>query len=142
MSESTGITPAMLQALVTGRGLMAGTPEGIRAPEAEGKQLMLTGRYLPVSWQRPSYDKPPVWTPDTVTETFGLTFEHDPEDQIFYRVTLPDGWRVAPHPDSPDHDMWTVLIDGDDRVVANIFYKAAFYDRSAYMTWVIEPEDT
>jgi hypothetical protein len=51
------------------------------------------------------------------------------DDPIFEYVTLPPGWTKRP----TDHDMWSELLDERGRVRANIFYKAAFYDRSSML---------
>lgn len=63
-------------------------------------------------------------------EALGFVFgETDPADPIFLSATLPDGWKRA----ASDHSMWSHIVDerGIRRVA--IFYKAAFYDRSAFM---------
>lgn len=52
-----------------------------------------------------------------------------PGDEIFRYATLPDGW----HKRATDHSMWSDLVDDKGRVRATIFYKAAFYDRSAHV---------
>ncbi len=43
---------------------------------------------------------------------------------------LPQGWRK----EATKHHMWSVLRDERGRPRANIFYKAAFYDRSAHIS--------
>jgi hypothetical protein len=48
-------------------------------------------------------------------------------DPIFQHVELPSGWKKVP----TDHSMWSELLDDKGRKRARIFYKAAFYDRSA-----------
>jgi len=48
---------------------------------------------------------------------------------LFIQAKLPDGWKKV----ATDHSMWTDLVDNKDRVRAHIFYKAAFYDRSAHI---------
>lgn len=48
-------------------------------------------------------------------------------DPLFSDVVLPDGWEIRP----TDHPMWTHLVDATGTPRANIFYKAAFYDRRA-----------
>jgi hypothetical protein len=48
-------------------------------------------------------------------------------DPMFCHVTLPTGWSKVP----TDHPMHTNLVDQGGRRRAAIFYKAAFYDRSA-----------
>lgn len=52
------------------------------------------------------------------------------EDQLFRPALLPKGWKIAP----TDHSMWSDLIDNQGRVRGSIFYKAAFYDREAFMS--------
>lgn len=51
-------------------------------------------------------------------------------DPMFQRVTLPPGWEIK----RTDHNMYTNLCDEKGRVRASIFYKAAFYDRSARLS--------
>lgn len=53
-------------------------------------------------------------------------------DDMFTNVELPAGWCKRP----TDHSMWSDLVDNKGRVRGRIFYKAAFYDRSAYITAV------
>ena len=50
-------------------------------------------------------------------------------DDVFVHVELPPGWRQ----ERTDHAMWNELLDDKGRKRASIFYKAAFYDRSAYI---------
>lgn len=50
-------------------------------------------------------------------------------DELFRQVTFPPGWKVEP----TDHSMWNNLLDDKGRKRASIFYKAAFYDREAFM---------
>ena len=49
-------------------------------------------------------------------------------DDLFYDVTLPKEWKII----STDHSMWSNLVNEKGEIVANIFYKAAFYDRAAH----------
>jgi hypothetical protein len=63
----------------------------------------------------------------------GFTFgEPDPDDPMFCPATLPPGWTRK----GSDHAMWSHLLDEHGRRRAAIFYKAAFYDRSANMSMV------
>ena len=57
--------------------------------------------------------------------------EVDAEDPIWTRITLPEGWRIQ----TTDHVMWTKLLDDKGRKRASIFYKAAFYDRHAHISF-------
>lgn len=50
-------------------------------------------------------------------------------DDLFYNVTLPENWEIR----ATDHTMWNELVDAEGRVVAKFFYKAAIYDRSAFI---------
>jgi hypothetical protein len=56
----------------------------------------------------------------------------DPDDPIWCRVELPQGWRL----EATGHSMWSRLLDAKGCARASIFYKAAFYDRSCH----IDPE--
>lgn len=58
----------------------------------------------------------------------GIVFG-DPVDDLFVSVQLPDGWHKEP----ADHSMWSDLLDDRGRKRASIFYKAAFYDRDAFI---------
>lgn len=55
----------------------------------------------------------------------------DKYDDLFYNVILPDGWKK----EATGHSMWNNLLDNKDRVRATIFYKAAFYDRDAFINF-------
>ncbi len=50
-------------------------------------------------------------------------------DPMFSPVELPFGWKKVP----TNHSMWSNLVDDKGNVVAGIFYKAAFYDRRAFV---------
>jgi hypothetical protein len=52
-----------------------------------------------------------------------------PDNSIFCNAELPKGWKKR----ATDHSMWSELVDDKGVVRAQIFYKAAFYDRSAFM---------
>lgn len=52
-------------------------------------------------------------------------------DDLFYSVELPEGWKV----EATDHHMWNNLFDDKGRRRANFFYKAAFYDRDAFINF-------
>ena len=51
-------------------------------------------------------------------------------DELFYEVVLPDGWQVESDYSSA---YWSYIIDENDECVGNIFYKAVFYDREAFI---------
>lgn len=63
-------------------------------------------------------------------EALGFTFgEPDTGDPLFRAVSLPDGWSKT----GSDHDMWSYVLDQHGRRRVAVFYKAAFYDRRAFM---------
>lgn len=52
-------------------------------------------------------------------------------DDLFWNVELPEGWEIKP----TNHTMWNDLFDDKGRKRANFFYKAAFYDRNAFINF-------
>lgn len=63
-------------------------------------------------------------------EELGITIIDD-HDDLFYNVELPIGWKV----EATDHIMWNKLINDKNEEVAKFFYKAAFYDRDAFINF-------
>jgi len=51
--------------------------------------------------------------------------------ELFIKVELPKGWSIKP----TDHSMWSNLVDDKGREICSIFYKAAFYDRDAHLSF-------
>lgn len=49
-------------------------------------------------------------------------------DPIFTDATLPEGWSK----EGSDHAMWSYIVDERGIKRVGVFYKAAFYDRSAH----------
>ena len=52
-------------------------------------------------------------------------------DDLFYSVELPEGWEIR----ATDHALWNDLVDNKGRTRARFFYKAAFYDRDAFINF-------
>jgi len=50
-------------------------------------------------------------------------------DDLFVDVILPEGWKKQ----YTEHAMWNNLLDDKGRIRATYFYKAAFYDRDAFI---------
>lgn len=50
-------------------------------------------------------------------------------DSLFIDVEMPEGWVVK----KTDHHMWSELFCPEGKKKATIFYKAAFYDRDAFI---------
>jgi hypothetical protein len=94
----------------------------IESMEAAGQQQLVHSDRLPTQVHDDGKDKP--------YKKLGFTFgKPDPSDPLFRAATLPEGWRR----EGSDHSMWSYLVDQHGRRRVSIFYKAAFYDRSAFM---------
>ena len=101
--------------------LVATEPRGIEAQEAQGQRELVNSQVLPTEI---------IHSSQADMEELGFIFgEKVAGDEIFRHVELPEGWSKK----GSDHSMWSYVVDerGIDRV--GIFYKAAFYDRSAHM---------
>lgn len=102
-------------------GTLAGGSLGdsISSQESAGQSIFINSTTLP----NDMYE-----SDRTALEQAGIVFgEIVAGDDLFVNVTLPEGWRKA----ATDHSMWSDLVDKKGRKRASIFYKAAFYDRSA-----------
>ncbi len=120
MKKENDLTPAALNAAASGNlenFLAASTPGGIERQEARGQQSLITNSTLP---------KDIVPKEKAILEACGVKFGDDADD-IFVNVELPAGWKKQ----ATEHSMWNDLLDEKGRKRAAIFYKAAFYDRSA-----------
>lgn len=107
--------------LLLGEAMLTGTADtSIEAMEKRGQTELVNSDRLPVDTDGA----------DAEFEALGFTFgEPDPGDPLFRPAALPDGWTRQ----TSDHDMWSYLLDEHGRRRVAIFYKAAFYDRSAFM---------
>lgn len=115
------ITVAALAALADGdidNFERASTVGGIEAQEAAGQQMLCATDILPKTMD-----------PDRQTyESLGFVFGPD-EDDLFLKATLPPGWKKQ----ATDHSMWSTILDDSGTARVSVFYKAAFYDRKAFM---------
>lgn len=101
--------------------LMGGSPSSIEAQERRGRDQLVNSDVLP-SKMEPSAR--------AELERQGVLFSEPVDgDTLFVNVTLPAGWKKV----ATDHAMWSDLVDAWGKTVAVIFYKAAFYDRSAFL---------
>lgn len=115
MVENTGKRDPMLHLI----GMMSeGQSDYIEGMEAEGqKQVVADSEVMPADG------------PWDALRTLGFGEPVPIEgDDMFVRTRLPEGWAKQP----TNHSMWSEVIDerGIERVA--VFYKAAFYDRSAH----------
>ncbi|MFH0829761.1 MAG: hypothetical protein V1887_01200 [Candidatus Aenigmatarchaeota archaeon] len=126
--ERLHVTPAALVAAVQGdfvNATIAMTPGGIEQQEARGQIAVVTQKLMP------RYADGRREPADDVYKKLGIVIigEHD---DILVKVKLPDGWKLEPTEDS----MWSDLRDNKGRKRAQMFYKAAFYDRRANLNLV------
>jgi hypothetical protein len=116
------MTPAALLAGLSGNLenlIAASTPGGIERQEKNGQIEQSILETLPRDMKNCRQH----------LEALGFVIK-DPADDLFYNVQFPAGWKKVP----TDHSMWTDLVDEKGRKRGAIFYKAAFYDRSAHMS--------
>jgi hypothetical protein len=102
--------------------LVAITPGGIEEQEKMGQsQLTLTFDRLPRQIDEPSGRH--------MLEQLGFVFGENLDD-LFVSVEPPQGWTLRPS----SHSMWSYVHDEQGRCRASVFYKAAFYDKSAHVS--------
>lgn len=99
--------------------LMGGNPSAIEQQESEGQRQLVASAQLPAAGLTPE-----------------LAAQHNIEivgpsggDQLFVDVRLPAGMVKR----ATEHPMWSELVNENGVKVASIFYKAAFYDRKAFV---------
>lgn len=51
------------------------------------------------------------------------------DDKLFTRVEMPEGFKIV-----SNSSLWSKLVDAQGRERASMFYKAAFYDRDAFIS--------
>jgi hypothetical protein len=108
----------LLEAMITGDGSGA-----ILNQEKRGQQEVVRSEILP-------RDVKEYRDPRSATELYaamGIEIISEADDS-FFCVKLPDGWTKQ----ATDHSMWSKVLDEKGRERLSVFYKAAFYDRSAH----------
>lgn len=121
--KKTNLNPAAWGALNKGdleNFIVATTPGGIEAQEAQGQQSFVNSSVLPIGCNHCTRED---------LESMGIVFG-EAADDLFVNVTLPEGWQKV----ATDHHMWSKLIDEKGRERAAVFYKAAFYDRRSHIS--------
>lgn len=99
---------------------------GIEGQEQRGQSQLVKSTLLPTNRGRRYLSDDDTEKMMELGFTFGEPLESDP---LFCEATLPEGWTK----EGSDHAMWSYVLDerGIKRVA--VFYKAAFYDRDAFM---------
>lgn len=100
-----------------------GNPNAIERQEARGQKELVNSCSLPVKVNPPE-NKEKL---KNIGIIFGQPYKDDP---LFCDGILPNGWKKK----ATDHDMWTEIVNEKGIIKARIFYKAAFYDRSAFIS--------
>lgn len=116
------MNPAALAALLKGdieNAVIAQIPGGIEAQVSAGQAKLVADSTLPIKCNHCTREQ---------LEQMGIVF-FEPIDDLFVNVKLPDGWKKVP----TNHSMWSDLVDEKERARGGIFYKAAFYDRNAFI---------
>lgn len=134
MKDVGNVLGFLAQSAVTGNPSAA-----IEAMEAQGQRELVNSDVIPTKGTSPDefdyhHDAEGNYVKDTVSnrqkfEDLGFVFgEVVPRDEMFINVTLPPGWTRK----GSGHSMWSYIHDERDIPRISIFYKAAFYDRSAH----------
>lgn len=101
--------------------MVMGSSNAIERQEAQGQHELVNSEALPYRGSNGETRQ--------ILESWGFKFgDYDGKD-LFIEVEMPQGWKKA----ATDHSMWSKLLDDRGRERASIFYKAAFYDRDAFM---------
>lgn len=102
---------------------------GIEISETLGQRELLQSEQLPNKINSP-WRQVSDLTPAQVYEKMGIVVKGETKgDKMFLDVLMPDGWIKT----GTGHAMWSNLLDNTGRLRGTIFYKAAFYDREAFI---------
>lgn len=112
--------------------LMGGNPDAIERQEEQGQKELIESSQLPIKINNSRKDFGDLLDGEFYKK-IGITIRSS-GDNLFYTVTLPKGWKIKP----TDHSMWSELLNDKNEKIASIFYKAAFYDRDAFIHFDIE----
>lgn len=129
VTDTSRLDPAILLLEMMASG---GSSQAIVAQEARGQQEVVNSDQLPTKGllgaERHLYEAMgiKILTPGPGAEH---TLPDAKTDTLFTMVELPKGWKKV----ATNHSMWNNLVDEKGRIRATFFYKAAFYDREAFI---------
>jgi hypothetical protein len=89
----------------------------IEASERRGQAALCSSREVPVKGSE-------------ILVALGFALGETGSDRLFISATWPAGWAQR----ATDHAMWSNIVDAKGRKRAGVFYKAAFYDRRAFVS--------
>lgn len=102
-------------------GMVIGGSAAVEFQEKLGQREMCQSEAIPV--RRDGI------TDEQLTALGFVLGERAKGDDLFQQATLPACWKNV----HTDHSMWSKIVDGKGRDRFLVFFKAAFYDRSAHM---------
>jgi len=103
--------------------LYGGNPGAIELQEKVGQMELSKSNQLPRKTNN---------SEKSIYEKLGIKIlERGNNDPLFVEAILPEGWKILP----TEHSLWSNLVDHLNRKRAMIFYKAAFYDRDAHISF-------
>ncbi len=112
--------------------MMMGGSGAIERSEQRGQQELIESDTIPSSFGR--YNDKAEGERKLLEMGFVLG-DPVPGDDMFRFATLPPGWKKV----VTDHSMWSKIVDETGKERCSIFYKAAFYDRSAHLSICEKP---
>lgn len=108
--------------------LLGLNPSAIEKQEEKGQKELVESSQLP---KKINYPK--GINVSEIYHKLGIkTFTGSKGDDLFIEVKLPKGWTKK----ETDHSMWSNLVDEQARIRANLFYKASFHDRDAFINFI------
>ena len=128
MNKNTDKELTMLEAMIlamSGRDPSA----AIENQEKRGQQAVVRFKRLPKETNNYGAKDKIAFTQEQYAK-MGIEILEDCDD-LFWSVKLPEGWDIR----ATDHTMWNELVDNNGRVRAMFFYKAAYYDRKAFINF-------
>ncbi|MEU8040937.1 hypothetical protein [Streptosporangium sp. NPDC049078] len=117
--DTSKTDPLLLLADAMGPG---GPSAAIERQEKQGQLELVSSAVIPADLNGGSEDD---------LRALGFTLgDPVPGDKLFRYADLPARWKK----EGSDHAMWSYIVDEQGRQRCSIFYKAAFYDRSAHIS--------
>jgi hypothetical protein len=126
-SRPQGVTPVMMVAAVMGENPLAYAPGAIEAAQESAQRALVESTLLPIKFNQ-YFDQPEGDRWDMLARLGFVVDRSEVVDGLFYRATLPPGWKKV----AMAHSYGSMLVDEQGRKRAEIFYKAAAYDREAF----------
>lgn len=101
-------------------------PREMRAPDLERKAAFGGLGKTPEEALLPDWEEAVEFLEDLGFDVGGVA-----DNDLFVDVELPEGWSIEPR----GHNMWSDIIDDSNYPRAGLFYKGAFYDEKAHLTF-------